>query len=97
MVPPNEGNHKDPDESRVGRACMMEMMKVGELRSVLPRGTQGHGGSSLLDKRSQAWKTMGKSDAIMHIGKEIHPKFLRGCNQGLKGVPCFNSIFATRL
>src|SRR3954454_17676219 len=95
MVPPNEGNHKDTDESRVDRACMIELMKEGELRSVLPRGTQGHGGSSLLDKRSQAWKTMGKSDAIKQIGKEIDPKFLEGCNQSLKGVPCFNSVFAT--
>ena len=92
MIPPNEGKHKDPDESRVGRACMMELIEGEGLRSLLPRGTKGHGGSSLLDKRSQVWKIVGKSDAIIQIGKEIDAKFLGGGNQCLKGVPGLNPI-----
>src|SRR5712671_2754102 len=71
---------------------MMELMEEEGLRSLLPRGTQGHGGSSLLDKRSQAWKTVGKGDAIIQIGKEIDPKFLGRGNQCLKGVPGLNPV-----
>ena len=67
------------------------------LRSLLPRGTQGHGSSTFPNERGQAWEAIGKSDAIIHIGKEIHPKLFGGGNQRLKGVPCLDSIRATSL
>src|SRR3979411_1086228 len=40
---------------------------------------------------------MGKSDAIIQIGKEIDPKFLGSCNQCLKGVPSLNPVSGTCL
>ena len=49
------------------------------------------------DKRGQAWKTMGKSDAIKHIVQEIDAKLLGGCNQCLKRVPCPNPLSGTSL
>ena len=37
MVPPNEGSHKDPDESIVGRECMVELIGVGRVKVLVAK------------------------------------------------------------
>jgi len=66
-------------------------------RGSIPRSSEAHGGSSLLDERGKAWKSIGVSDAIKEIAEEINAEFLGRADKRLKGIPRPNSLRGTSL